>query len=156
MCIVMHFCIAAAFAVVLLAMRCSDAFDNSRIGNSCSLNCTRYYTFICIAPHLFSHELLDTLRLFTSSRSWPIASISIVILECEQKEDWASLAELSRKIWSQPDCKLDIMLLLVFHNFKLIPSVSIHPDSHAHVGRLLQQAGEAAFCYALDDVIEPA
>ncbi|MCP9266379.1 hypothetical protein DINM_021925 [Dirofilaria immitis] len=119
------------------------------IDSECT-SCSYYSTHICISSFLYSEHLINSIEKRISSRFEPClnesqdeakqpsqtiktterrGTVIIAMVECSSRQNWHELAEMASVKWADKlSCHFDALIVL-FHQWKLIPVLSIRRNS---------------------------
>ncbi|KAL3981817.1 hypothetical protein ACH3XW_44635 [Acanthocheilonema viteae] len=119
------------------------------IDSECT-SCSYYTTHICISPFLYSEHLVNSIEKQISSRFEPClngskrkteqllrsaeimgrrGTVIVAMVECSSRQNWNELAETASVKWADKlSCHFDALIVL-FHQWKLIPVLSIRRNS---------------------------
>ncbi|EFO18796.1 hypothetical protein LOAG_09699 [Loa loa] len=127
------------------------------IDSECT-SCSYYTTHICISPFLYSEHLVNSIERQISSRFEPClngsqreadrrpsrpteimgrrGTVILAMVECSSRQNWSELAEMASVKWADKlSCHFDALIVL-FHQWKLIPVLSVRRNTSALWGQL--------------------
>ncbi|OZC08416.1 hypothetical protein X798_04616, partial [Onchocerca flexuosa] len=100
--------------------------------NSECTSCSYYTTHVCISPFLYNERLVNSIEKQISSRG----TVIMAMVECSSRQNWNELAEMASIKWADKlSCHFDALIVL-FHQWKLIPVLSVRQNASALLHQL--------------------
>ncbi|VBB26454.1 unnamed protein product [Acanthocheilonema viteae] len=137
------------------------------IDSECT-SCSYYTTHICISPFLYSEHLVNSIEKQISSRFEPClngskrkteqllrsaeimgrrGTVIVAMVECSSRQNWNELAETASVKWADKlSCHFDALIVL-FHQWKLIPVLSIRRNSSTLWRQLQLRSYQVAYIW---------
>uniref|UniRef100_A0A915PE30 Uncharacterized protein n=1 Tax=Setaria digitata TaxID=48799 RepID=A0A915PE30_9BILA len=128
-------------------------------------SCSYYTAHICVSPFLYSKHLVNNIEKQISSRFAPClnksqqeveqqsqstevirsrGTVIVAMVECSSRHNWSELAEVASIKWADKlSCYFDA-LIVIFHQWKLIPVLSVRRNSSTLWYQLQQRSYQVA------------